>query len=67
MQANWALVWWLPWFPGQSSCSLPRVRLMVRQDNGDGPEGGHGDKETPEKHSCTPPADSPWGRHSSWR
>lgn len=53
MQANWASVRWFPWFQGQSS-SFPRASLMVHQDNGEGPEGGRGDRKTPEKWSCTP-------------
>lgn len=61
MQANWALVQWFPWLQGQSSCSLLRVSLMAHQDSGQSPEGGHGDRETPERHSCTPSANSPWG------
>lgn len=62
MQANWALVRWFPWFQGQSS-SLRQVSLRVRQDNGEGPEGGGGDRQTPEKYSCTPSASSPWEWH----
>lgn len=63
MQANWALVRWFPWFQGQSSSSLRQASLRAHQDNGEGPEGGRGVRQTPEKYGCVPSASSPWGRH----
>lgn len=52
MQANWALVRWFPWFQGQSSYSLPHVSLVVPQDDGRGPDGGHGNRKAPEKSAA---------------
>lgn len=52
MQANWALVRWFPWFQGQSSYSLPHVSLVVPQDNGRGPDGGHGNRKAPEESAA---------------
>lgn len=69
MQANWALVRWFPWFQGQSSYSLPHVSLVVPQDNGRGPDGGHGNRKAPEKSAAallpTHHGDSPAGANDA--
>lgn len=69
MQANWALVRWFPWFQGQSSYSLPHVSLVVPQDNGRGPDGGHRNRKAPEKSAAallpTHHGDSPAGANDA--